>query len=405
MNMYGKDEDKKRRELLREIILRLSRDENADELIDVFTRSYREVTLEDIVASSRNLDQEGLVVKDHVKLEERLFDLVKEKINIPVGEERVAGRDPLDLFRQENETIQQILEQGRRLLEHPERFAQLKSDWLLLCRRLRDIPVHYLRKENQLFPFLEKHGFTHPSTVMWAVHDSIRSMIKEFEQAVHREDVLTAAEVWKKLEREVQGMIRKEEMILFPTALSLLEEKDWHRIGAGAADIGFALVEGAEGAGGKLSGQKDSFGEKGHLKAPSEAFALEEGALTPEQVNLLLRYLPFDITYVDENDRVVFYNRGEDRIFPRSPGIIGREVRYCHPPKSVDVVLRILEAFRRGEKDKAEFWIQMAGKFIFIQYVAVRDHSGKYCGVLEITYDATQVRSLQGEQRLLSWEG
>ena len=125
---------------------------------------------------------------------------------------------------------------------------------------------------------------------------------------------------------------------------------------------------------------------------------------TPEQVNLLFKILPLDITYVDENDQVVFYNRGEERLFPRSKNIIGREVRYCHPPKSVDTVLRILEEFKKGTKDVADFRIYVKGRFILIRYFAVRDNDGTYRGVVEMSQDITDIQAMEGEQRLLDWD-
>jgi PAS domain S-box-containing protein len=136
----------------------------------------------------------------------------------------------------------------------------------------------------------------------------------------------------------------------------------------------------------------------------SEAFQLEEGYLNIEQINLLLKFMPVDLTYVDENDRVLFYNRGEDRVFPRSAGIIGREVRFCHPPKSVDTVLRILEEFKKGTKSEAEFWIRFKGRVIHIRYFAVRDDKLNYKGVIEMSQDITEIQKLEGERRLLSWD-
>ena len=123
-----------------------------------------------------------------------------------------------------------------------------------------------------------------------------------------------------------------------------------------------------------------------------------------EQVNLMLKFLPVDLTYVDENDKVIFYNRWEDRVFPRSAGIIGREVKFCHPPKSVDQVLRILEEFKKGTKDVADFWINFKGKFIHIRYFAIRDEDKNYKGVIEMTQDVTDIKKLEGEQRLLDWD-
>ena len=415
--------EKRKRELLKEIIIRLSRQEPAEPLVREFKHHYSTVTMEDIVASSGDLEQEGLKVKDYTLLERQLFDLLKEKLpkeNIP---DLPAGH-PIRTFRDENRAILELMGKAENLRSKPETFDTLTSDWLLLAKTFRDINKHYLRKENQLFPFLEKYGFTHPSTVMWAVHDEIRKMIKTFRQTVEDKDREGAMEVLDRLIREIRDMVQKEEMILFPTALKLLNENDWKNIRQGEAEIGYALITPPGGeenesvsppAGPEVGTERkrepappavDSragFGEQGHFTPDIGAMSLDEGYLTPYQVNLLFQHFPFDVTFVNEKDEVVFYNKGEKRVFPRSSGIIGRAVAYCHPPKSVDIVLRILEAFKKGEKDQAEFWINLEGRFVYIQYFAVRDHSGTYRGVLEITYDATRIRGLRGEQRLLDW--
>lgn len=133
------------------------------------------------------------------------------------------------------------------------------------------------------------------------------------------------------------------------------------------------------------------------------AHHFDEGYMTVDQVNLLLRTMPLDLTYVDENDKVIFYNRGEERVFPRSAGIIGREVRFCHPPKSVGTVLKILEEFRKGNKNEASFWINFKGRLIYIRYFAVRDADKKYRGVIEMSQDITEIKEIEGEKRLLEW--
>ncbi|MBN2655754.1 MAG: DUF438 domain-containing protein, partial [Spirochaetales bacterium] len=117
----------------------------------------------------------------------------------------------------------------------------------------------------------------------------------------------------------------------------------------------------------------------------------------------LLKNLPFDMTYVDENDKVAYYSEGKERIFPRSPGIIGREVANCHPPKSVHVVEKIVEALKKGEKDQAEFWIKMNGMFIHIRYFPIFDEQGKYRGIIEVSQEVSGIRALEGERRLLDW--
>ena len=126
--------------------------------------------------------------------------------------------------------------------------------------------------------------------------------------------------------------------------------------------------------------------------------------MTVEQVNMMLKHLPVDISFVDENDEVRYYSATKDRIFPRSPGVIGRKVQNCHPPKSFAMVQKILDEFRAGRRDKADFWIQMKGRFLLIQYFAVRDEQGVYKGTLEVSQDVTDIRKLEGQKRLLDWE-
>jgi DUF438 domain-containing protein len=141
-----------------------------------------------------------------------------------------------------------------------------------------------------------------------------------------------------------------------------------------------------------------------YLARAAGSIALDTGTLTSEQVNLLLTHLPLDVSFVDEKDEVAYYSATPERIFPRSPGVIGRNVRNCHPPKSVATVEKILAAFRAGTKDHADFWITMRGRFLHIRYFAVRDAQGAYRGCLEVSQDVTGIRALEGERRLLDWE-
>jgi hypothetical protein len=134
------------------------------------------------------------------------------------------------------------------------------------------------------------------------------------------------------------------------------------------------------------------------------SLSLDVGALTPQEINWMLTHLPVDLTYVDQDDVVRFFSQTKERIFPRSPAIIGRKVQKCHPPASVHRVQRILDDFRAGRRDVAEFWIQMQGQFIHIRYFAIRDAEGEYQGTLEVSQDVTHIRALEGERRLLDEE-
>lgn len=141
------------------------------------------------------------------------------------------------------------------------------------------------------------------------------------------------------------------------------------------------------------------------VRAPEGALQLETGALSKEEVDAIMNALPVDVTFVDKEDTVRYFNKAGKRIFARTKAVIGRKVQQCHPQKSVHVVNKILESFKDGKKDMAEFWIQMHNRLVYIRYFAVRDKDGKYLGTLEVTQDITDIEKIEGEKRLLDWEG
>jgi DUF438 domain-containing protein len=274
-----------------------------------------------------------------------------------------------------------------------------------LFDQLAKVELHFARKENQLFPYLEKHGWTGPSQGMWAFHDSIRDEIKALRAAIEAEDITAIMINAQQLFSSLEHLMQVEEGRLLPRAMDLLSEEEWKEFKEGDREIGWMFDKAP------TPYPADTYIHPSEdTKRRVLPFGIEdkthydEGYLTPQQVNSIFRILPVDITYVNEDDQVVFYNRGEDRVFPRSAGIIGREVKFCHPPKSVDQVIKILEAFKAGTQDLAEFWINFKGQFIHIQYFAVRDSDGTYRGVIEMSQDVTHIRGLEGEKRLLDWE-
>ena len=202
-------------------------------------------------------------------------------------------------------------------------------------------------------------------------------------------------------------MIYKEERILFPTALQKLDESDWLGMHAQEADIGFSYVT----RGSEWPEKQDVAANKNvetknkkpqsNLEDNTMQFPLETGDLTIAQINLMLTHLPVDITYVDANDEVRFFSNTPERIFQRTAAIIGRKVQNCHPPQSMDKVQEILDDFKAGKRNRAEFWIQMNGMFIHIEYFALRGANGEYKGTLEVSQDLTHLRELEGEKRLL----
>jgi len=305
----------------------------------------------------------------------------------------------------ENQAFTFRLNQVKKLLRsyHGRETTELES----LARLLHDaftsfleFEAHYQKKENILFPFLEKHLKSYrPLKVMWSLHDDIRSRLREL-------IAMTAAPTgWQSLNvligkyfSLVFRMIQKEELIVFPVALEVLDEADQGDMHFQSFDYPFPFIE-APAPPVKLPGNRTT-------DIPKAGESSTDSHGIPELSSLLevFNHLPVEITYVDENDRVAFFNKGLDRIFPRSNAVIGRLVQNCHPPESVHVVESIIGEFRSGRKDHADFRIWMRGRFILIRYFAVRDHSGAYKGVLEISQDITDIVSLEGEQRLLDWD-
>jgi len=307
---------------------------------------------------------------------------------------------PVRTYLEENILIRSLMHQLQNinLQEDNIRYKEV-------FEKLAKVDLHFTRKENQLFPYLEKYGWTSPSQGMWTFHDQIREQIKVTREAIENKNIESTETHISKLFKFLEQMMHVEESRLFPRAMEMLTEEEWKEFKEGDKEIGWMFEQAP------IPYPEDEYihpsQDTQKRKLPfgiEDKTHYDEGYLTPEQVNAIFRILPVDITYVNEHDQVVFYNRGDDRVFPRSAGIIGREVRFCHPPKSVDQVIRILEEFKAGNQDLAEFWINFKGQFIHIQYFAVRDPDGTYRGVIEMSQDVTHVRKLEGEQRLLDWE-
>jgi conserved hypothetical protein len=308
---------------------------------------------------------------------------------------------PIRTYLHETELIQNLLEEIMRT--DPETEYQ---KFYNLFNHLSTVEKRFVRKENQLFPFLELRGWTNPSQNMWSFHDTIRDMFRLVRKNLEDKDPLAAKENMVYIEDNLHRLLNVEYNILFARALELLTEEDWIKMRQGEDEIGWML-----------SSPPPTYPNESGYVHPSmdtsirtdvvfdeKAQHYDEGYMTIEQVNLLLKTLPIDITFVDEYDKVIFYNRGEERVFPRSAGIIGREVKFCHPPKSVGTVLKIVEAFRAGTQNEANFWFNYRGRIIYVRYFAVRDAQKNYKGVIEMSQDITDIKLIEGERRLLEWE-
>ena len=282
-------------------------------------------------------------------------------------------------------------------------FNQMQKELLPHFKVFLEFEPHYIKKENILFPFLEKKWENYrPLNVMWSLHDDIRKKIKSIIS------ILESTETrWQDFNKEmggffflVFGMIQKEDMIIFPVATETVTDKEWIEMYNQSFEYSFPFIE-KPNKKEKLKEKQQtakSFGEQ------NLGFQTETGNLNFEQVLLTFNHLPVDITFVDENDKVRFFSRAKERFFPRSPAIVGRDVRNCHPPESVHIVKKINEKFKNGSKTVADFRIKMKGKYILIRYFAMRNDKGEYKGVLEVGEDITEISEMKDEKRLLDWK-
>lgn len=310
---------------------------------------------------------------------------------------------PVNIYAEEKELIRLLGEE----LQSTDPAAE-NQKFYNIFNQLQQIERRFERKENQLFPVLESKGWTGPSKNMWSFHDTIREQFRLLRKKFENREFSEVTQDAQYLVSSIFRLLIVEETVLFPNALNLLTEEDWKQVRKGEEEIGWMLPE-EPAAFPEAKEEEYIHPSKDHTRrelsfSTDKAAHYDEGYMTVEQVNLLLRTMPLDLTYVDENDKVIFYNRGEERVFPRSAGIIGREVKFCHPPKSVGTVLKILEEFRSGTKNEASFWINFKGRLIYIRYFAVRDEQKNYRGVIEMSQDITDIKNIEGEKRLLDWD-
>ena len=370
------------------------------------------------------------VYKDEEILE-KMDDLLELFDGVLVrAENEYPENHPLWAYLEEINAVEKVALEADELLKQ-EKF--IKNPWLGVFDSLAEWRTHLSRKQNQLYPMLEDHGFDRPTRIMWTFDDAVRDAISG-SYALLREDkyeefLASVPETLAKL----RDLNSKELEVLLPTSYKLLSDEEFVRMSKNDHEIGYAIIQapglyvvpGINDSAAQLNGNNSAqsgavsneflndlagllskyVGPVGGAPVGKDAVLdVATGKLTLEQINLLFRHLPVDLSYVDENELVKFYSDTPHRIFPRSANVIGREVKNCHPAKSVHIVEEIVEKFRSGEQSQAEFWINKPGLFIYVIYTAVRDENGKFRGVLEMMQDCTHIRELEGSRTLLTWD-
>ena len=376
-------------------------------------------------------------------IDENAAELSEILRGILIAERPKLPKDhPVATYIDENDAARELIAKAKELLK--KKF--IKNEWLEIYDKLGGFNrTHFARKQHQLYSMLENKGFDRPSRFMWSFDNKVRDGIAAARELLDggKADEFIAAQ--HEIYENLLDLLSREEAALYPTSLELISEDEFRAMRRGDDEIGYFLIEkpsefyplNLESGSGSEANLKDvnlqseanlqndnlneavlnpnflkelsnlmsKYGLNPNASRDKNAvFDVATGKLTLEQINLIYRHMPFDLSFVDENEIVKFYTDTKHRVFPRSAGVIGRDVKNCHPRESVASVLEIIDAFRKGERDEIDFWLELHGKFIYIYYVAVRDENGVFKGVLEMMQDVTRIRSLEGKRTLVTWD-
>ncbi|MEM3553883.1 MAG: DUF438 domain-containing protein [Candidatus Bathyarchaeia archaeon] len=406
--------EEERKKVLKEILRQLHAGAPPEQVKERFRQFLEGVSSLEIAKIEQELVSEGVSREELQRLCDVHLAIFREQLEKQKVE--VAPTSPIGILLEEHKMIQQIAGKLNVLAEKVQKaesqdaaigeLSQLRH----VADELLDAEKHYLREENALFPVLERHGISEPPAIMWMEHNQLREKKKQLKALIENASKMNFSDFKRQLGELAKAVgdtlnshIYKENNILFPATQRVVTEQEWSTLRADFDEIGYCcftpehlIAKPAK------TLEKPAAEEK---TMPEGTIQFETGSLTKEEIEAILNTLPVDITFVDKDDAVKYFSKPDKRIFVRTKAILGRKVQLCHPQKSVHVVNRILEAFKKGEKDVAEFWIQKEGHLIHIRYFAVRDKDGKYLGTMEVSQDITDIKKIEGEKRLLDWEG
>ncbi len=404
------DNSKQRVDQLKKLIFDLHKGVSVEETRKKLSDLMGSVPYGEVVRAEQELINEGLPQEEVLKFCDIHTEALKGKIDLSSARTVPPGH-PVDTLTKENNAITEELNRLKKLVKEVESSETTAdaSEILFTIRSgfnsLMDIEKHYVRKENLVFPYLEKYNITGPPMVMWGKHDEVREFLKSAQKLFEESKTVTAEELNGYIEfvlapavKAIEEMIYKEQHILFPMCLDAFTEVDWVEIYTQSDEIGYCLYSPNT----KWIPLIEGYSEP--QKKDSGRIQLSTGSFSVEELEALFSSLPVDLTFVDKEDRVKFFSHGEDRIFERNRAILERKVQFCHPPKSVHIVEQIVDDFKSGKQDSAKFWINFQNKYVHIAYYAVRNDKKEYLGTLEVTQDIKQFRDLDGERRLLTYD-
>ncbi|WP_110953705.1 DUF438 domain-containing protein [Anaerosinus massiliensis] len=386
-----------RQHVLKELLSQLHDGKDVEEIKAKFIAVFGNVSADEIARAEQAIMDQGVPVTEV----QRLCDIHAAAFEGLIAEShhnnflQIPGH-PVHTLKRENEAIAKLAgELQVQINRIPDGDAEKILEEGLI--KLAEIDRHYVKKENLFFPYMEQHGITAPPKVMWGKHDEIRDLLKEIKTKIQTDGADSLKGQIKELLDKVIEMIFKEENILVPMLLENFTQDEWKVIADESFDLGHCLID-------EVPVWNPTIEKNPQLPIQERTMAngvtLPTGVLKMEELVGMLNNLPVDITFVDKDDTVKYFSQGAERVFPRTKAIIGRKVSNCHPPASVHIVEKLIEDFKAGRKNREDFWIHMGEKYILICYFAVRNETGAYLGVLEVTQNIQPIQMIEGEKRL-----
>jgi len=373
--------------VLKTILIQLHQGASIDEVKDQAKKIMKELTSEDIAAVEQELIKEGIPRESIQKLCDIHIEIFKETLDNKAID--YPHWHPLYILTQEHNTLLPMAEKLTTATD-PEEIAHT-------LHHLKEPTKHYHREENILFPSMEKQGITEPPAIMWSEHDKIREMEKTMYDLYDQKNYEALKEKACVFYEFLSSHFYKENNVLYPTAFKIISEDEFKDIRAQFDEIGYCCFTP------QIDNMQPKVKPVQKTQKTGDAIHFESGEFTVDELQTMLDTLPIDITFVGKDDTVRYFSQSPDRIFVRTKAIIGRTVQNCHPSKSVEIVNNIVTAFKEGTKDKAEFWLELNGRLIYIRYFAVRKN-GEYIGTVEVSQDITDIKKIEGQHTLLDWE-
>jgi len=396
---------KERKEKLKHAVEKLHKGAAVSDVREEFKDILKDASPLEISKIEEELIDEGIPREKIQSLCDVHLELFKDSLQEPSPD--LPETHPIYILMQEHKIILNAAIQLAELAQVCATDAsqipppEVMSGIMKSIETLKKSANHYQREENVLFPMLEAHGIVQPPAIMWSEHDTVRGIEKTLFGLFETGPKLDSRTLMQlrtsalALSETLSSHFFKENNILFQTSLKLFSKEEWQKVRVDFDEIGYGIFI--------PKGMEVQTSESQPVE-PSQTegmITFETGAMKKEVLEAMLNTLPVDITFVDEKDQVRYFSQSSERYFVRSKSVIGREVRNCHPQKSIEKVEQILDGFRSGTRDKAEFWIRRGEALIYIRYFPVRDPEGKYLGCLEVTQNVAEIQKLQGEKRLL----